>query len=184
MPLWSFTPPRVLWAAIPCGRGPAGHQPEGGAPQGRRAAELYPGAQRGAGAGLCLSAGRDHPLADAAGGMPPGAAGCWRFGGRSLFFTSADAAAFCSYVLPELGNRVNIVDPDRLLLNQIPLEPVVQFYLDADRTASVIEAYPGVFCTGRIRSRPRSSRLRQDLLRDARTREPGKAAAGNLSGTR
>ena len=53
------------------------------------------------------------------------------FGGRSLFFTSADAAAFCSYVLPELGNRVNIVDPDRLLLNQIPLEPVVQFYLDA-----------------------------------------------------
>ena len=55
------------------------------------------------------------------------------FGGRSLFFTSADAAAFCSYVLPELGNRVNIVDPDRLLLNQIPLEPVVQFYLDADR---------------------------------------------------
>ena len=50
-----------------------------------------------------------------------------------MFFTSADAAAFCSYVLPELGNRVNIVDPDRLLLNQIPLEPVVQFYLDADR---------------------------------------------------
>ncbi len=40
-----------------------------------------PGAQRGAGAGLCLSAGRNHPLADAAGGMPPGAAGAgdlWR----------------------------------------------------------------------------------------------------------
>ena len=53
------------------------------------------------------------------------------FGGRSLFFTSADAAAFCSYVLPELGNKLNIVDPERLLLNQIPLEPVVQFYLDA-----------------------------------------------------
>ena len=52
-------------------------------------------------------------------------------GGKSLFFTSADATAFCSYVLPELGNKLNIVDPDRLLLNQIPLEPVVQFYLDA-----------------------------------------------------
>ena len=52
-------------------------------------------------------------------------------GGKSLFFTSADATAFCSYVLPELGNKLNIVDPERLLLNQIPLEPVVQFYLDA-----------------------------------------------------
>ena len=52
-------------------------------------------------------------------------------GGKSLYFTSADATAFCSYVLPELGSKLNIVDPDRLLLNQIPLEPVVQFYLDA-----------------------------------------------------
>lgn len=34
-------------------------------------------------------------------------------------------------MLPELGSRLNIVDPERLLLNQIPLEPVVQFYLDA-----------------------------------------------------
>ena len=51
--------------------------------------------------------------------------------GKSLFFTSADASAFCSYVLPELGGKLNIVDPDRLLLNQIPLEPVVKFYLDA-----------------------------------------------------
>lgn len=51
--------------------------------------------------------------------------------GKTLFFTSADATAFCSYVLPELGSKVNIVDPERLLLNQIPLEPVVQFYLDA-----------------------------------------------------
>ena len=52
-------------------------------------------------------------------------------GGKSLFFTSTDATAFCSYVLPELGSKLNIVDPERLLLNQIPLEPVVQFYLDA-----------------------------------------------------
>ena len=51
--------------------------------------------------------------------------------GKSLFFTTGDATAFCSYVLPELGSRLNIVDPERLLLNQIPLEPVVQFYLDA-----------------------------------------------------
>ena len=51
--------------------------------------------------------------------------------GKSLFFTSADATEFCSYVLPELGSKLNIVDPERLLLNQIPLEPVVQFYLDA-----------------------------------------------------
>ena len=80
-----------------------------------------------------LPAGRNHPLADAAGGVRRVLPVLDTFGGRSLFFTSADAAAFCSYVLPELGNRVNIVDPDRLLLNQIPLEPVVQFYLDADR---------------------------------------------------
>ena len=51
--------------------------------------------------------------------------------GKSLFFTTGDATAFCSYVLPELGSRVTIEDPERLLLNQIPLEPVVQFYLDA-----------------------------------------------------
>ena len=51
--------------------------------------------------------------------------------GKRLFFTSKDATAFCSYVLPELGSKLNIVDPERLLLNQIPLEPVVQFYLDA-----------------------------------------------------
>lgn len=50
--------------------------------------------------------------------------------GRSLFFTTADATAFCSYVLPELGSKLTIRDPERLLLNQIPLEPVVQFYLD------------------------------------------------------
>ena len=50
--------------------------------------------------------------------------------GKSLFFTNADATAFCSYVLPELGSKLTIEDPERLLLNQIPLEPVVQFYLD------------------------------------------------------
>ena len=39
--------------------------------------------------------------------------------GRNLFFTSGDATAFCSYVLPELGRYVTIEDPERLLLNQI-----------------------------------------------------------------
>ena len=90
----------------------------------------------------------------------------------------ADAAAFCSYVLPELGNRVNIVNPDRLLLNQIPLEPVVQFYLDADRGLTVT-AYP-VFLYGEDRVAP-GEPVPPDLLRDART---DNAAAGNLSGTR
>ena len=93
------------------------------------------------------------------------------FGGRSLFFTSADAAAFCSYVLPELGNRVNIVDPDRLLLNQIPLEPVVQFYLDADRGLTV-SAYP-VFLYGEDRVAP-GEPVPPDLLRDARTENRAK----------
>ena len=51
--------------------------------------------------------------------------------GSGLFFTSKDAVSFCSFVLPELGRKITIDDPDRLLLNQIPLEPVVQFYLDA-----------------------------------------------------
>lgn len=50
--------------------------------------------------------------------------------GKGLFFTTADANVFCSYVLPELGRKLTIQDPERLLLNQIPLEPVVQFYLD------------------------------------------------------
>ena len=57
--------------------------------------------------------------------------------GKSLFFTTGDATAFCSYVLPELGSRVTIEDPERLLLNQIPLEPVVQFYLDAPTRETV-----------------------------------------------
>ena len=54
--------------------------------------------------------------------------------GSGLFFTSKDAVSFCSFVLPELGRKITIDDPDRLLLNQIPLEPVVQFYLDAPHT--------------------------------------------------
>ena len=95
------------------------------------------------------------------------------FARNSLFFTSADAAAFCSYVLPELGGRVNIVDPDRLLLNQIPLEPVVQFYLDADRDAGLsVTAYP-VFLYGEDRVAP-GEPVPPDLLRDVRTENRAK----------
>ncbi|MGN0708305.1 MAG: SNF2-related protein [Faecalibacterium sp.] len=57
--------------------------------------------------------------------------------GRSVFFTSRDATELCSYVLPELGRRLTIEDPNRLLLNQIPLKPVVQFYLDAPREMTI-----------------------------------------------
>ena len=92
-------------------------------------------------------------------------------GGKSLFFTSADATAFCSYVLPELGSKLNIVDPERLLLNQIPLEPVVQFYLDADRGLTVT-AYP-VFLYGEDRVAP-GEPVPPDLLRDARTENRAK----------
>ena len=57
--------------------------------------------------------------------------------GQELFFSKRDAVDFCSYVLPALGRRVQIQDPERLLLDQIPLEPVVQFYLDSPHGGTV-----------------------------------------------
>ena len=80
-------------------------------------------------------------------GAPASCPHCRRWAAKSLFFTSADATAFCSYVLPELGSKLNIVDPERLLLNQIPLEPVVQFYLDAPDSFR-IEAHAEFFVRG------------------------------------
>ena len=90
------------------------------------------------------------------------------FGGRSLFFTSADAAAFCSYVLPELGRYVTIEDPERLLLNQIPLAPVTQFYLDAPQMGTVSAHLE--FLYGEDRVTPFAPPP-QGLLRDARTED-------------
>ena len=84
--------------------------------------------------------------------------------GSGLFFTSKDAVSFCSFVLPELGRKITIDDPDRLLLNQIPLEPVVQFYLDAPHMGAV-RAHPE-FLYGEDRVTPFAAPT--DLLRDAR----------------
>ena len=85
--------------------------------------------------------------------------------GKDLFFTSADATAFCSYVLPELGSKLNIVDPERLLLNQIPLEPVVQFYLDAPDNRTI--AAHAEFLYGEDKVTPYAP-APAGLLRDAR----------------
>ncbi len=61
-------------------------------------------------------------------------------GGRPLFFTTADLASFCSYVLPEIRDSLTIDDPDWVLMNQIPLTPVVQYYLDTPQMG-VVSAY-------------------------------------------
>ena len=87
--------------------------------------------------------------------------------GKSLFFTSADATAFCSYVLPELGSKLTIVDPERLLLNQIPLEPIVQFYLDAPRELGLTITAHAAFLYGEDRVAP-GEPVPPNLLRDAR----------------
>ena len=84
--------------------------------------------------------------------------------GSGLFFTTKDAVSFCSFVLPELGRKLTINDPDRLLLNQIPLEPVVQFYLDAPHMGAV-RAHPE-FLYGEDKVTPYGAPV--DLLRDAR----------------
>ena len=101
--------------------------------------------------------------------------------GSSLFFTTQDAADFCSFVLPELGRSVTIEDPERLLLNQIPLEPVVQFYLDAPRMGAV-SAHAEFFVRGG----------KSDTLcpgpgwpaAGCQGRKAGRAAAGNLLAAR
>jgi superfamily II DNA or RNA helicase len=79
-------------------------------------------------------------------------------GERELFFTTADLGAFCSYVLPEVREFLDIEDEQRLLLDQIPLIPVVQYYLDAPRMGEVTahaeflygedKVQPGAPCSG------------------------------------
>ena len=87
--------------------------------------------------------------------------------GKSLFFTSADASTFCSYVLPELGSKLTIEDPERLLLNQIPLEPVVQFYLDASKDPDIVITAHAEFLYGEDKVTPFDP-VPPGLLRDAR----------------
>ena len=98
--------------------------------------------------------------------------------GKSLFFTSADATEFCSYVLPELGSKLTIVDPERLLLNQIPLEPVVQFYLDAPRDRGMTVTAHAEFLYGEDRITPCPGGPAAGHPR----RAPGRPAAGHLAG--
>ncbi len=85
--------------------------------------------------------------------------------GDGVFFSTRDAAAFCSFVLPEFGTKILIDDPDRLLLNQIPLEPVVQFYLDAPQMGAITAHLE--FLYGEDRVTP--DQVPEGLLRDART---------------
>lgn len=85
--------------------------------------------------------------------------------GQELFFTTKDAAAFCSYVMPEIRELVALDDPERLLLDQLPLPPVVQFYLDSPRQLRVT-AYP-VFLYGEDRVDP-FTKPPAGLLRDQR----------------
>ena len=57
------------------------------------------------------------------------------------------ATAFCSYVLPELGSKLNIVDPERLLLNQIPREPVSYTHLLEGADVFIGVSKPGILTT-------------------------------------
>ena len=92
---------------------------------------------------------------------------------RVLFKLSVRRGSFS--LLPELGSRVTIEDPERLLLNQIPLEPVVQFYLDAP-TRETVRAHLE-FLYGEDRVTPEEPGP-AGLLRDARAEQ----RAGRLLG--
>jgi hypothetical protein len=94
-------------------------------------------------------------------------------GGRPLFFTKEDTAAFCSYVLPEVRDFVTIEDPDRALLDQIPLVPVVQYYLDSP-APGVVSAY-AAFVYGEDQVSPYVP-YSGAFLRDSRTEQCADAA--------
>lgn len=61
-----------------------------------------------------------------------------RLTGKELYFTHRDAMDFCSYVMPEVSGAVKLNDPEHLLLDHLPLPPVVQFYLDAPQQLRVV----------------------------------------------
>ncbi len=94
-------------------------------------------------------------------------------GGRELFFTTADLAAFCSYILPEVRDFLEIDDPERVLLDQIALVPVVQFYLDAPGGGTV-SAY-AQFVYGEDKTSP-FVQYDKSFLRDERTETRANAA--------
>lgn len=85
--------------------------------------------------------------------------------GESLFFAQKDLSAFCSYVVPEFGAKMQIEDPDHLLMDQLALEPVVQFYLDLPREM-VVSVRPE-FLYGEDRVTPDSAP--DNLRRNERT---------------
>ena len=98
-------------------------------------------------------------------------------GERPVFFKTADAAEFCSYVLPEIRACLEIDDPDRILLDQIPLTPVVQFYLDCPFPGTV-SAY-ATFVYGEDKISP-YLRYDESFRRDARTEERAGTALARL----
>ena len=98
-------------------------------------------------------------------------------GDRLIFFKTADLTAFCSYVLPEIRAYLDIQDPARVLLDQIPLEPVVQFYLDAPAPGE-ISAY-AAFLYGEDTVSPYAP-PDGSFLRDSRTEERAGAALARL----
>ncbi len=93
-------------------------------------------------------------------------------GERDLFFTTKDASAFCSYVLPEIRDFLEIQDPDRVLLDQIPLTPIVQYYLDAPELGTIDGYAQFVYGEDIISpNRPYDG----SFLRDSRTEEQAMA---------
>ncbi len=87
---------------------------------------------------------------------------------KDVFFTTADIAKFCSYVLPEIRSQVVIEDPAEILLSQIPLTPIVQYYIDAPNFKN-ITAYP-VFLYGEDKVSPLEPVL-ANFMRDKRSEE-------------
>ncbi len=87
---------------------------------------------------------------------------------KEVFFTTADVSKFCSYVLPEIRSQVVLDDPDEILISQIPLTPIVQYYIDAPNYRN-ITAYP-VFLYGEDKVSP-LEQVSTTFMRDKRSEE-------------